>query len=1176
MNFRTILTELPLLTLFIVLPGIIAQADTHTWNGGGSDNNWNTAANWGGTAPTGGDSLIFTGTNRLAPNNNFTAGTTFSNITLDSSAGPFTLSGNSFALTGEILNNSTNLQTLGLGFSPTSTGIVNTATANITINGVISGTGTLFKRGDRKLTLSGTNTYSVGTILAGGTLSIGRDYPLTPTLGATNCAITFAGGALEVTGSLFGVNTNVLWRAIKLGAGGGTITNTTSTALYLGREGNFFGTNEVITGGTVANGLITCGEIGIRPGAQNTLGKLTVYSGRTFLRNQTGHSYPVAGSDVIVVNSGASLVFVDRMPRSITNSMTFASSAVLCNRTNGDSTGVMTLSTTNVNFPSEGAMIFNSDDQLTTNIVINGAWPDLTGDLTIQVGGANASIGPVTLNGLIGGDHAFTKTGYGTLFLNAINTYTGGTTVSGGLLDVRKDGGLGSGNVSVSGGAMLKLGSGIANDYINNTASLLLNGSVTVNLAYTGADTISGLSFDGGATLQAYGTWGSTTSSATYQDSHFTGSGILNVVMATATAVASSTNPSVYGQPPTFTATVTATGSTPTGTVQFTTNGINFGSTVTLSGGSATSSTLPATLPPGTYTVAAIYIPSGTFGASTGTLAGGQSMNPLPASLTGSRVYDGTTTAAASILTVANKVGGDDVTVASGNATLAGATAGAQTITSFGTLALGGTTAGNYTLTGAIGTVTIVAGPAAQVNVETTADGSGTVVGMQSIRSGDSMTVYSITRDSGGNFVANVAASWSLTNVTGGVVVGDLVAQPDGKSAIFTGHATGTARIQAVSGGFTGQSGVLAVPAEAGTIHLPVFEGAVIGTSQPAYPAQTWWVNGTNNNQYAQWSIGVGSGVGGSDAAVANPGPSAMGGSANYIQALRVYYFPVLSNTQYTVSFFYKAIGAGFNGLGDSSASETQFQVLESPNLEGGSWLSTDGMTIRTPSADWSNALYTFTTKPATRTVCLKFGMLFGDGNRANPTDHFYLDDDRGTTNLVSSSLNPAAYGQPVTFTATVSPVNPAIGTPTGSVLFKTNGANFGSAAGLSGGSAASDALPTTLPPGIYTVTADYSGDANFTRSGGTLAGGQTVYSPPVLQISACWMAGNNIVIEWPGTASWLYSVQYSPSLCPLVTWTNLPEYTGMTGWDGMMSATNSTGTSDKMFYRLQMTRQQE
>ncbi|MGP8201349.1 MAG: YDG domain-containing protein [Limisphaerales bacterium] len=82
-------------------------------------------------------------------------------------------------------------------------------------------------------------------------------------------------------------------------------------------------------------------------------------------------------------------------------------------------------------------------------------------------------------------------------------------------------------------------------------------------------------------------------------------------------------------------------------------------------------------------------------------------VNPLPVALTGTRAYDGTETAAAGILSVANAVAGDNVYPASGSATLAGASVGTETITSAGTLLLGGTSAGNYALAGFSGSVTV-------------------------------------------------------------------------------------------------------------------------------------------------------------------------------------------------------------------------------------------------------------------------------------------------------------------------------------------------------------------------------------------------------------------------------------------------------------------------------------
>ena len=110
---------------------------------------------------------------------------------------------------------------------------------------------------------------------------------------------------------------------------------------------------------------------------------------------------------------------------------------------------------------------------------------------------------------------------------------------------------------------------------------------------------------------------------------------------------------------------------------------------------------------------------------------------------------------------------------------------------------------------------TILAGTAAKVRVETAADGSGIVVPLQSIVSGSSITVYAITRDASDNFVANVAAdAWSLESITNDVISGDLVSGGDNKSAVFTGHFSGTAEIKATSGSLvTTNSGTLTVTA---------------------------------------------------------------------------------------------------------------------------------------------------------------------------------------------------------------------------------------------------------------------------------------------------------------------------------------------------------------------------
>ncbi|HVM46634.1 MAG TPA: Ig-like domain repeat protein, partial [Candidatus Acidoferrum sp.] len=109
------------------------------------------------------------------------------------------------------------------------------------------------------------------------------------------------------------------------------------------------------------------------------------------------------------------------------------------------------------------------------------------------------------------------------------------------------------------------------------------------------------------------------------------GAGIVIVSYAnpvsTYTTVASSVNPSIYGQTVTFTASVSpGSGGPPTGTVQFQIDGVNLGSPVTLSGGTATSAAT-STVTVGTHGVTAIYSGDSTFASSTGTLSGGQTVN---------------------------------------------------------------------------------------------------------------------------------------------------------------------------------------------------------------------------------------------------------------------------------------------------------------------------------------------------------------------------------------------------------------------------------------------------------------------------------------------------------------------------------------------------------------------
>ena len=94
------------------------------------------------------------------------------------------------------------------------------------------------------------------------------------------------------------------------------------------------------------------------------------------------------------------------------------------------------------------------------------------------------------------------------------------------------------------------------------------------------------------------------------------------------------------------------------------------------------------------------------------------------------------------------------------------------------------------------------------------------------------------------------------------------------------------------------------------------------------------------------------------------------------------------------------------------------------------------------------------------------------------------------TTTKVISSKNPSVFGAPVTFTATVAAVAPGSGTPSGAVTFLDGGRSIGGAT-LSGGVAIF--TTSALAVGSHTITATYTGNADFDGSAGSLTGNPQV-----------------------------------------------------------------------------------
>ncbi len=146
--------------------------------------------------------------------------------------------------------------------------------------------------------------------------------------------------------------------------------------------------------------------------------------------------------------------------------------------------------------------------------------------------------------------------------------------------------------------------------------------------------------------------------------------------------------------------------------------------------------------------------------------------------------------------------------------------------------------------------------------------------------------------------------------------------------------------------------------------------------------------------------------------------------------------------------------------------------------VEGSSSIALSGMTLANGvSCTLKVTIQAITAGGKTNTVTAQ-----SDQGDAAPDSDPVTVTKGGSTTTVSSSANPSAPGQSVTFTATVSSnVGSTISTvPTGTVTFKDGATTIGTGT-LNGGQATF--TTTALAEGNHTITAAYAGDSNFNAS---------------------------------------------------------------------------------------------
>jgi len=473
-------------------------AQTFTWTGGSGNNRWTSGNNWsGGVAPTGagGENLVFpSGAARLS-NNNTLNGASFNSITISGSG--YTLSGNALTLgAGGLADNSiagTNTVSLPMTFAATRAVTVSNAGTTLTISGVISGAGGLTKAGAGTVTLSATNTYTGVTTINAGTIAVAADARLgTAPAVATPGKVTFGGGTLRTTAS-FTLAAN---RGIAL-TGAGTISTDPGTTLTYG--GIIAGASTltkagtgtlILSGANTYTGATMVSAGSVRLGATNAVpsgSAVTVAGGATF--DLSGFSDVVgslAGAGTVTSGAAGGVTLTaggDNSSTTFSSVIQNGSGTVALTKTG---TGTLTLSGTNtytgVTTINAGTIAIAADAGLGTapavptpgRLTFGGGTLETTASFTLATnrgialtGAGMISTDPgttLTYGGIIAGASPLTKAGPGTLIVSGANTYTGATTVSAGVLDVRNNSGLGTptGATTVASGAALQVdGSGL-------------------------------------------------------------------------------------------------------------------------------------------------------------------------------------------------------------------------------------------------------------------------------------------------------------------------------------------------------------------------------------------------------------------------------------------------------------------------------------------------------------------------------------------------------------------------------------------------------------------------------------------------------------------------------------------------------------------------------------------
>ncbi|EBV1489926.1 AIDA autotransporter-like protein ShdA, partial [Salmonella enterica subsp. enterica serovar Kedougou] len=411
------------------------------------------ATGWDGT------SLIKQGAGTLILNaeNTYTGGTTISGGTLVA----------------------TNVDALGSG------DVTDDATLELntggTFDNAISGSGQVVKSGDETLTLSGTNTYSGGTLISGGTL-VASNVEALGTGDVTNDAV------LELnTGGTFD-------NAI---SGSGQVVKSGDKMLTLSGANSYSGGTLISDGTLVASNVEALGTGDVTNNAT-----LELNTGGDFTNNISGSGQVVKSGDKMLTLSGSNTYTGGT---TINDGMLVATSVEALGSGDVTNDAVLALNTGGDfanNIGGTGSVVKSGDETLTLSGSNTYTGGTLISSGTLVANDVNAlGTGDVTDNATlmlntggdfinnIGGTGRVEKSGDDTLTLSGTNSYTGGTTISGGTLVATNVEALGTGDVTNNATLELNTGGDFTNN-ISGSGQVVKSGDETLTLS--GANSYTG------------------------------------------------------------------------------------------------------------------------------------------------------------------------------------------------------------------------------------------------------------------------------------------------------------------------------------------------------------------------------------------------------------------------------------------------------------------------------------------------------------------------------------------------------------------------------------------------------------------------------------------------------------------------------------------------------------